>query len=294
MGGSVRIPAAWSGIVGLKPSMGRIPMDIIGTCFDQISHFGPLARSVEDAALFLDVTQGPDDLDIQSLPACSAAFSTLPPDPRDWRIALSIDLGFVAVDPEIEAGVRAAAAALRDLGAQVDEVEIGWPAEVPDVWLVLWQVFFAALVGEHVDRMRDEMDPDVVALVDAGRKVHAASYKRLELDRTRYWHQLAAVLRGHHALLCPTMAQPAQPLGGSDLRWGYRLGDGRVAALDMTAVFNLFGVCPALSLPCGVTREHLPIGAQIVGRRFEDRSVLEIGRRLESALDLQLRPPLDA
>src|SRR5438552_1628810 len=132
MGGSVRIPAAWCGIVGLKPSLGRIPMDIVGTCFDQISHFGPLARGCADAALFLDVTQGPDDADIQSLPAGTEALSTLPDDPKAWRVALSVDLGFCAVHPEVEARVRDAAAALRAAGAQVEEVDLGWTRAVAD------------------------------------------------------------------------------------------------------------------------------------------------------------------
>ena len=293
MGGSVRIPAAWCGTVGLKPSLGRIPMDIIGTCFDQLSHFGVLARSCADAALFLEATQGPDDADIQSLPAGSETLSSLPADPRDWRIALSLDLGFCAVHPEVEQEVRDAAAALRAAGCRVEEVEMGWTRAVQDDWLVLWQVYFAALVGEHLDGFREVMDPAVVALIEAGREVDAASYKRLELERTRQWQHLAGVLGTHHALLCPTMAQPAQPLGGLDSAWGHDLPDGRAAFLDLTACFNSFAWCPALSLPCGFTQGGLPVGAQIVGRRFEDRSVLRIGAHLERLLGLSgTHPPL--
>jgi Asp-tRNA(Asn)/Glu-tRNA(Gln) amidotransferase A subunit family amidase len=291
MGGSVRIPAAWCGVVGLKPSLGRIPMDIVGTCFDQISHFGPLARGVDDAALFLEVTQGPDDADIQSLPAGTEALSTLPEDPKDWRIALSIDLGFCAVHPEVEARVRDAARALREAGAVVEEVELGWTRAVQDGWLVLWQVYFAALVGEHLERWRERMDPEVVKLIEAGRRVDAAGYKRLELERTRQWHRLAAVLGRHHALLCPTMAQPPQPVGGVDSDWGGDLPDGRAAFLDMTACFNGFAQCPALSVPCGFTGGGLPVGAQAVGRRFEDRSVLRVGALIERALGLGVRRP---
>ena len=111
MGGSVRIPAAFCGVVGLKPSLGRIPMDILPTVFDSISHFGPLARTVEDAALFLAVTAGPHDADIQSLPE---------PDPRGRlgeevagkRLAFSPDLGFFAVEAEVRREVEAAVQAL--------------------------------------------------------------------------------------------------------------------------------------------------------------------------------------
>ena len=293
MGGSVRIPASWCGIVGLKPSLGRIPMDIIGTCFDQISHFGVLARCCEDAALFLEATQGPDEADIQSLPAGTETLSSLPEDPREWRIALSLDLGFCAVDPEVEGRVRDAAAALRAAGCRVEEVEFGWTRAVQDDWLVMWRVHFAALVGQHLAMFRERMDPEVVMLIEAGRQVDAASYKRLELARTLQWQRLAAALGQHHALMCPTMAQPAQALGGADSAWGHDLPDGKAAFLDLTACFNLFAWCPALSVPCGFTGTGLPVGAQIVGRRFEDRSVLRIGALLERVLGLAgRRPPL--
>ncbi len=112
MGGSVRIPAAFCGLVGLKPSLGRIPMDILPTVFDSISHFGPLARTVADAALFLRVAQGPDDCDIQSLVPALEVPVPPPGKVEGLRLALSLDLGFYAVDPEVAANTRAAAEAL--------------------------------------------------------------------------------------------------------------------------------------------------------------------------------------
>jgi Asp-tRNA(Asn)/Glu-tRNA(Gln) amidotransferase A subunit family amidase len=126
MGGSVRIPASFSGIVGLKPSFGRIPFEILPSQFDSLSHFGPLARTVDDAALFLAVAQGPDECDIQTLmPALDVALP-LTVDPRGLRIALSIDLGYFHIAPEVEARTRSAAEALRDAGAVVEEVALGW------------------------------------------------------------------------------------------------------------------------------------------------------------------------
>ena len=152
-----------------------------------------------------------------------------------------------------------------------------------DDWLVTWRVYFAALVGEHLEAWRERMDPEVVALIEAGRRVDAASYKRLELARTRDWHKLAAVLTDHHALLCPTMAQPGpKPWAGPTSAWGGDLPDGRAAFLDLTACFNSFAWCPALSVPCGFTAAGLPVGAQVVGRRFEDRSVLRVGAPIDA------------
>ena len=119
MGGSVRIPAAYCGIVGLKPSLGRIPMDILPTVFDNISHFGPLARTVADANLFMNVASGPDERDIMSLPEKIKFPVPADADISDLRLALSIDLGYYAVDPEVEAIVRQAADTLANLGACV-------------------------------------------------------------------------------------------------------------------------------------------------------------------------------
>src|SRR5437588_874099 len=113
MGGSVRIPAAWCGIVGLKPGLGRIPMDTLPGLFDLMSHHGPLARTVDDARLFLQVTQGPDDADILSVPCPLDLRSPIPESVQGMRLALSIDLGLWVVDPVIEAAVRSAAAALQ-------------------------------------------------------------------------------------------------------------------------------------------------------------------------------------
>src|SRR5262249_5742118 len=144
MGGSVRIPAAFCGVVGLKPSFGRIPFTILPSIFDSLSHFGPLARTIDDAALFLDVTQGPDERDIQSLKPKLAMPRPIAGAIRGWRLALSVDLGFLHVDPGVEAAVRSAAAALAEQGAVVEEVELGWTKEMNDAWIQHWRVYLAS------------------------------------------------------------------------------------------------------------------------------------------------------
>ena len=209
MGGSVRIPAALCGIVGLKPSLGRIPMDILPTAFDSISHFGPLARTVEDAALFLSVTQGPHDSDIRSL-GDSPDYSDLRPDTlRGKRIALSVDLGFYAVDAEVEANTRSAADMLRELGARVEEIHLDWNRQVVDAWFAYWGVFLSASFGELREEHASRMDPEVLRLMAEGDRMDAVAFKRLEYVFTEQWHKLATVFRDHDALVCPTMALPA-------------------------------------------------------------------------------------
>ncbi len=283
MGGSVRIPAALCGLVGLKPSLGRIPMDILPTVFDSISHFGPLARTVADAALFLAVTQGPDDCDIQSL-APALEVSVPPPGRVDGlRLALSPDLGFYAVDPAVAANTRAAAAALAEAGAEVEDVDLAWTREMVDAWTAYWGVYLAAAFQDVLPAHRMRMDPKVVALMEAGQAMGAVAFKQLETLRTQQWLELARVFANYDALLCPTMARPAPPVEMSDNDFTGEDAAGRYLGLDMTSLFNNVSQCPALSVPSGVTGDGLPTGLQIVGRRFADLTVLDIGAALERA-----------
>jgi Asp-tRNA(Asn)/Glu-tRNA(Gln) amidotransferase A subunit family amidase len=280
MGGSVRIPAAFCGVVGLKPSLGRIPMDILDTVFDNISHFGPLARTVADAALFLRVAEGPDETDIQSQCTPSPLPNPIPGDLSGLRIALSEDLGFYQVTRDVVANLHGAAEAMRAAGARVDRVDLGWTAEVATSWVALWGVTLAAAFGDCLDTHRDRMDPDLVALMEAGRRMDAVSFKRLETVRTRQWRSLAELFGRYDALTCPTMTQGAPPRDAVEVEYQAAPGE-RLAWLDLTCPFNNVAQCPALSVPSGMTADGLPTAVQIVGRRFDDPTVLRIGAAVE-------------
>jgi Asp-tRNA(Asn)/Glu-tRNA(Gln) amidotransferase A subunit family amidase len=293
MGGSVRIPASFSGIVGLKPSFGRIPFTILPSQFDSLSHFGPLARTIDDTVLFLDVTQGPDERDIQSLKPRLEIPQPVPGSIRGWRIGLSVDLGFYHVDPEVEQAVRGAAAALAEQGAEIEEVEIGWRREMVDAWNAHWGVYLASFFGDTLAQYRDKMDPNVVRLIEAGFAMNAIEFKRIEFLRTEMWRKLSPVLQRCHALLCPTMAHPAPRVGGKDTEYDWVDEKGRFHGLDITSVFNFVSQCPALSVPAGFSTSRLPIGLQVVARRFEDLTALTIGKALEAARPwAQNRPPI--
>jgi Asp-tRNA(Asn)/Glu-tRNA(Gln) amidotransferase A subunit family amidase len=286
MGGSVRIPAAWSGVVGLKPGLGRIPMDVLPGLFDTISHHGPLARCADDARLFLAATQGPDDADILSVPIPLDLSRPLDPDVSGLRLALSVDLGCWAVHPEVAAAVEATAARLERAGAVVDLVDPGFTEHDEAAWLVLWAVFMAAYYGDHVAEHAERMDPTVLALIATGNGVSAVAYKRLELHRTDLWRRLRAVLADHDALLCPTMSEPPLPAAKAERGPDVATDDDGYHSPDMTSVFNLVSPCPALSVPCGrhASPEHagLPIGLQVVGRRWREDIVLKVARAVES------------
>jgi len=285
MGGSVRIPAALCGVVGLKPSLGRIPMDILPTTFDLISHFGPIARRVEDIARFLEVTQGPDDADILSQMHPTPLGDCLAGRVYGVRVALSVDLGFYQVDPDVEANLREVAALLAAAGAIVDEIDLGWKVEVVDAWNANWGVFLAAAAGRHLPEYADRMDPDLLRVIEAGRRMGAVQLKQLEEVRTRQWQVLARVFHNYDVLLCPTTAMTAPPTSARDADFESADADGRLRGMDMCAPFNNVAQCPALSVPSGLAGDGLPTAVQVVGRRYDDPSVLAVGAAIE-----RLRP----
>lgn len=292
MGGSVRIPAAWCGIVGLKPGLGRIPMDVLPGLFDTISHHGPLARCVDDARLFLHATQGPDEADILSMPAPLNLTALQTVDMKNVRVALSIDLGCWAVDPAIEAAVRAAADALADAGATVNEVNPGFLGNEEAEWNKLWEVFMAAYFGEHVAEFGDQMMEDVLGLIERGNAMSAVEYKQVEFTRTRMWDQIRPILQDNDVLLCPTMATGPVEASIADRRSPSQTEGGRFHSPDMTAIWNMISPCPVMTVPCGLDGDGLPIGAQLIGQRWRSDKLLAIAAALESAVAPIGRPPI--
>ncbi|GAB5471623.1 MAG: amidase family protein [Rhodospirillales bacterium] len=283
MGGSIRIPAAFCGIIGLKPSFGRIPFDYLPSQYDSLSHLGPLARCVADAALFLQVCQGPDSRDPSSLPE-AADLGGLERGVAGLRLALSPDLGFYAVEDSVAANLQATAERLRADGAEVVPVDLGFDRRLIEAWNDLWAVFMEGYFGHYLEAHRQGMDPAVVALIEQGRRISGARLKAIEILRSQEWRKLAAVLDDFDALLTPTCSVPAPPVERQDGDFDRLDEAGRYRGMDMTGVFNLFSACPAISLPSGLSPEGLPTGLQIVGRRFADGTVLRIAGALEAAV----------
>lgn len=294
MGGSVRIPAAWCGVIGLKPSLGRIPMDALPGLWDTLSHHGPLARSVDDVWEFLLATQGPSRRDPWSvLPGLirptrnDSDLSKSGDGGTSLRVGLSIDLGCWAVDPDIAATVQRAAEEMARAGAHVDLVDPGFTADDVFVWVGMWSVFMASYYGHLLETHGHEMDPDVVGLIEAGNRMSAADYKRLELRRTEVWQRIQRILDHHDVIVCPTMAQAPKPATKlEESRQPQPPKDGRFHAHDMTTVWNLVSPCPAISVPGGRfgtgKNEGLPIGVQIIGRPGREDHVLELARVIET------------
>ncbi|MFV0523749.1 MAG: amidase [Acidimicrobiales bacterium] len=286
MGGSVRIPAAWCGVAGLKPGIGRIPMDVLPGLYDQISHHGPLARTVDDVRRFLAVTQGPSLVDLWSQPVPLPLDDPVSGSVEGLSIGWSTDLGRWTVDPAIVAAVEATAAALADAGAVVVPVEVPLTGEEELLWARLWWVFMATYYGALLEKWGDRMSPAVVKMIRRGRELSAVDLKTTEIERTAVWQRFRPVFERHDVLLCPTMA--AGPVGPTLADWVDPDPDpDRNRSPDMTSVFNLIAPCPALSVPVGRDGDGLPIGAQLVGRPWREDVVLTVGSAVE-----RLMPPL--
>ena len=281
-GGSIRIPAALCGTVGLKPTYGLVSRFGSLPLAFSLDHMGPLARTVRDAALVLNAMAGTDPRDPASVER--AASSYLPADDceiRGLRIGVPNEFFFERLDPEVESAVRGALARAEALGALVKPVRLPDMKAVIAAGTVVQLSEVAAILEAHLsDRAR--FGQDVLALVDQGRFLSAADY--INAQRLRHQAQLdfAAVWREVDCLVTPTTPIAATRIGETRVQLAGAEEDIRPVMTGLVRSFNVLGV-PALSLPCGLTAAGLPIGLQIVGRPFGDSLILRVGAALEDA-----------
>jgi aspartyl-tRNA(Asn)/glutamyl-tRNA(Gln) amidotransferase subunit A len=278
--GSIRMPAHFCGVFGLKPTYGRVPQHPV-SLGDYTSHVGPLTRTVADAALMLRAIAGPDPLDHTSLDAAVVDYPAyLRAGIRGARIAYSPDLGHARVDPEVAACVATAVARFEELGAHVEQVPTPWAAEGPALIRAMWPAHLTSHL-EKLDAHGGEMDPGLVACVRAGAATTMAEYQQLRARKYAYVAALQAWLADWDFLLTPAVsvaAFPAERLMPAD--WPAHDWDW-VGWAEFSYPFNFSGN-PAASVPCGFTADGLPIGLQIVGRRFDDLGVLQAAAAFEA------------
>jgi Asp-tRNA(Asn)/Glu-tRNA(Gln) amidotransferase A subunit family amidase len=291
-GGSIRKPAAFCGIFGHKPSYGRWPLYPHGAAWS-LSHAGPMTRTVKDAALMMNVCSGPDERDQYSLPADGVDYvRALKGNLKGLRVAYSETLGFApAVAAEVRAATAKAAGAFRELGCRVKTIDPGWPSPY-ECWRTTFLGGIATRLAAYRDR-RAEIDAGLQPLIDEMLKSSPTRYVQAWFDRLAWWQQARAFFEKYDLLLCPTVATVAFELG---ILWPSAI-DGkpvdREAGSAFTFPFNMTGQ-PAATVPCGFTRDGLPIGLQIVGRRFDDVTVLRAAAAFEAARPWAQRRPLGA
>ena len=286
--GSVRIPAAFCGNFGLKPSFGRVPAYPLSP-FGTVSHLGPHAMSVADAALMVNVIKQPDARDWTALPADAADYTQgLDDGIRGLRVAFSPALGYARnVHPEVAAAVVAAAAQLEALGAIVEAVDPGFedPLEITiGLWFVGAWTVWSALTPEQ----RAVTDPDFRAEALLGERFSALDVQRLHLRRGALGSQMRQFMQRYDLLVTPAVAVPAfeaRPAGHTPMDAQSMLG-----WTPFSYPFNLTQQ-PACTIPCGLTADGLPIGLQIVGPMFGDAMVLRAARAYESVRPIP-RPDL--
>jgi aspartyl-tRNA(Asn)/glutamyl-tRNA(Gln) amidotransferase subunit A len=290
--GSVRIPSAFCGIFGLKPSYGRVPMWPVSNN-DSTTHIGPMTRTVADAALMLSVMAGPDDWDRTSLDAPPADYvGLLDRGVRGLRVAFSPDLDGLRVDAEVATIVRQAVRAFEELGAVVEEVRPGF-ADTHEMIRCLWNAHEAGIYGPYLGRWRDRMDPGLVACIEDGMRYTMADYIDMRGRKLAHWDSVRPLFERFDLLLTPSLSVAAFPVRRlNPEHWPQHVWDWLPWA-SFSYPFNFTGQ-PAASVPAGFTPAGLPVGLQIVGRRFADLTVLQASAAFEQARPWAARrPPVD-
>jgi amidase len=303
-GGSIRIPASWCGVFGYKPSFGRVPFAGRPNAFGGTAPFlfeGPISRTVEDAALAMSVLAGYDSRDPYSVEGSVDFMAALRGSIAGKKIAYTRDYGIFPVDPRVTAVVDKAVKAFEEAGARVEEVDVGIrrsQRELSDVWcrfIAANQV--AALEGfkrQGIDLLRDhreDLPPELLHWDEIGRKLTAAQYLSDQAVRSEVFDALRGVLDRYDFLVSPTLACLAVDNATDRNTVGPAEINGE--AIDpligwcMTYLINYIGY-PAATVPAGLADNGLPVGMQIVGRRYADADVIAASAEFE-----RLRPWMD-
>ena len=293
LGGSLRNPANFCNVVGLRPSIGRVPQAPSADAWDTLLVSGPLARTVEDVALFLSVLAGPDARDPIALGEDGAGFrASLERDFSSARVAWSPDLGGLPVDPEVSAVLASQRAAFADIGCAVEDAS-------PDlrgaetVFQTLRGVWFANAFGDLLDRHPGAFKETIVWNVELGRALTGAQVAAALALRTQIFARMRAFMERYEFVIAPVNQVPPFPaeqpypteIAGAPMH-DYIEWMRSCSAITVTAH-------PAISVPCGFTPGGLPVGVQIIGRYREERALLQFAHAFERRTQVgRRRPPL--
>jgi len=280
-GGSIRIPAALCGVVGLKPTYGRVSKAGVLTMSWTLDHPGPITHTVEDAALMLQALAGYDPADFSSVRTPVDDYvAHLRDGVRGLRAGVARPYFFNELDAEVGAAVEQAIDVLRDLGVAVRDVELPLRQEDWQDWMILTALESQEFHAKPWQERPGDFSPELAAIL--GREYPSGYEVALALRRRYAFKERARqLLEEVDVLLTPTVPGPAPPIGE---------GAARLAA--NTWPFNVTGQ-PALSVPCGFTTEGLPVGLQLVGRDFDEATVLRAGYTYEQATDWHRRRPAE-
>ncbi|MCS7267098.1 MAG: amidase family protein [Geminicoccaceae bacterium] len=295
LGGSLRTPAAFCAVVGLRPSPGRVPHGPSAAPFQTLAVEGPMARDVRDLALMLDAQAGFDPRDPLTFdPPAEPFVLAVAREPDLRRVAFSTDLGGITpVDPEIARICRRAAERFAELGCEVVFDACPDLSAAEEVFRVLRAAHFVTTRGPLLEKHRDRLKPEVIWNIEAGLRLTAEEIGWAERLRAEMQRSAAAFMEHFDLLLCPAAITAPFPV---EQRYLEELGGHRFATyIDWVAItyaVTLTGL-PALSLPCGFTRSGLPVGLQMVGRPRGEAALLCAAAWLEDRLGVAPRLPID-
>ncbi|MFD6070632.1 MULTISPECIES: amidase [Amycolatopsis] len=276
-GGSIRIPASFCGIVGLKPTHGRIPL-FPASPFGPLSHAGPMARSVDDTALLLDVLALPDHRDPAALaPPVSTYREAVRRDVRGLIAAYSPTLGYVDVDPEVAEIVKSAVRSLGDAGLHIEETDPGF-TDPKAAFDILWSTGAAKWLDTFPAGSETKVDPGLRKVWELGKTFSASDYLGANAERAALGILMGEFHTRYDVLITPTLPIPAFEAGHE-----VPPGSGLSGWPDWTPFTYPFNMTqqPAISVPAGRTSRGLPVGLQIVGPRHSDDLVLAVAKLLE-------------
>jgi len=285
LGGSLRGPASFCGVIGFRTTPGLIPRYPSALAWDSYSVEGPMARTVADAALMLSVMAGPDDRAPLSYEVDTRQFTAAAKTPgvKGWRVAWTLDLGgLVLVDDEVRAAFEQAVGVFRALGARV-EAACPDMRDVPEIVRLTRGLLMVARHADKLPEHRAILQAGLVENTEAGLALTSREVAEGELLRTRQWHRVREFLETRDVWLTPTMAVPAFPIEHPHILEvnGKPVGKAMQRS-HLTYAFSILGL-PAISIPCGFTRSGLPVGLQIVGKRRGEAAVLRAAAAFETA-----------
>jgi amidase len=293
MGGSLRNPASFCGVVGLRPSLGRVAKTPGAKIDATLSVEGPMARNVEDLALLLDAMCGAHPLDPLSLPKPGPSFVEAARwEQRPRKVAYSRDLGITPVDPEVAAITRAAAEKLQSEGVVVEEAHPDL-SEARECFQVLRALSFAVSRTKLLRAHRDLLKPEVIWNIEKGLALTVEQIAHAEAQRVALTRRMQAFFENYDLLLCPATIVTAFPIGERYLAEcdGHKFE----TYIDWLAIVYAatLACSPALSLPCGFSREDLPVGLQVIGPRGGEARLLAGAKMIEDVVGIRGATPID-
>jgi amidase len=291
MGGSLRCPANFCNIVGLRPSVGRVPQLPALDGWGSLSVSGPMARSVEDLALYLSAIAGPDARDPLAIAEDGARFAApLAGDMKGKRIAWNLDMGGLPVDKRVSRAIEAQCGVFEGLGCIVEDAGPDW-RDAHEIFMTLRAYSFELQLGAVLDRYPGVLKDAVVWNIEAGRKLTGTELARAEKLRTALFQRLHRFMEKYDFIVLPVNQVPPFPVEQQYVT--------EIDGVQMETYIDWMRSCylvtatthPAISVPCGFTDEGLPVGLQIVGRHHGEWELLQIAHAFEQATQFGKRRP---